>query len=382
MTNQTPVPGPWIRNMNICLDARTATDHFPGIGRYTVNLARAMVSILGRNERLTLLRDPTQSSPWDLTTLAGAQVQVIDVPLSPFSRRQQWILPRLLRRLEATIYHSPYYLMPYRPGVPALVTIHDLIPLCYPRYFTLVQRVVFAVTVRLAVRAARRVIAVTRATASDLQRYLRNSVARASVIPEAADPAFRPRPPAEVEAVRRRYDLPEQYVLYLGSNKPHKNLVRLVEAWARPRSLPLVIAGAWDPRYSEPRQRAEALGLGGSVLWFGPALELDLPAIYTGAIAFVFPSLYEGFGLPVLEAMACEIPVACSHASSLPEVVGEAALTFDPTDTTAIARAVDRLLSDADLRADLRKRGVRQAARFSWERAARETLALYRALSV
>ncbi|HID89588.1 MAG TPA: glycosyltransferase family 1 protein, partial [Anaerolineae bacterium] len=187
---------------------------------------------------------------------------------------------------------------------------------------------------------------------------------------------------------RRKYGLPERYILYLGSNKPHKNLVRLVEAWAlvtkrgtrdteHGSRTTLVIAGAWDPRYPESRERAESLGLG-NIRWLGPVPESDLPALYTGATVFVFPSLYEGFGLPVLEAMACGAPVICSNVSSLPEVAGDAAVTFTPTDPGAIADALDRVLNDAGLCADLRDRGLRRARLFSWDQSARRTLALYR----
>ena len=135
--------------MNFCLDARTATDHFPGIGRYVVNLAQAMIPLLGRDERLILLRNPSWPSRWDLTTLAGERVQVMGVPLSLFSLRQQWVIPRLLRRLEADLYHSPYYLMPYRPGVPTVLTVYDLIPLFYPQYVATKARLLFRWTIPL-----------------------------------------------------------------------------------------------------------------------------------------------------------------------------------------------------------------------------------------
>ncbi len=363
------------------LDARTATDHFPGIGRYAVNLARAMAPLLGSEERLTLLRDPTRPSPWDLSPLAGERVRVVDVPLSPFSLRQQWAVPRLLARLETDLYHSPYYLMPYRPGVLTILTVHDLIPLLFPRQSTLQARLLFRWTTALALRAARHMIAVSDATRQDMMRCFRVSAEKVSIIPEAADPAFYPRSSAEVEALRRRYGLPGSFVLYVGSNKPHKNLTRLVEAWARITEYgirnTLVLAGPWDPRYPEPRLRAEQLGVE-NIRWLGPVPEADLPALYSAATLFVFPSLYEGFGLPVLEAMACGTPVACSSTSSLPEVVGDAALTFDPTDVAAIADALSCLLADSDLRTHLREPGLRRAARFSWKRTAARILALYR----
>lgn len=374
--------------MRFVLDARTATGHFPGIGRYAFNLARAMVPRLDPAEELIVLRhaSPAGPAPWALDTLAEgpAGARVVDVPASPFELRQQWLLPRRLRQLGAALYHSPYYLMPYRPGVPAVVTVHDLIPLLYPQYFTAGQRLIFALTIRAATRTARQIVAVSNATARDLERLLGplagRGAARVSVIPEAADPTFGPRPDREIAALRARLGLPERYVLYLGSNKPHKNLVRLVEAWARlpPQPLPLALAGLWDPRFPEARLRAEALGLGDAVRFLGSVPEPDLPALYGGATAFVFPSEYEGFGLPVLEAMACGAPVACARTSSLAEIAGDAALMFDPAGEEAIAQALAQLLSTPDLRAELRDRGRERAAQFSWQRAAQETLALYR----
>lgn len=363
------------------LDLRTATAHFPGIGRYVVNLARAMVPLLASQERLILLRDPTRPSPWNLSALAGERVQVVDVPFSPFSLRQQWAVPRLLARLGADLYHSPYYLMPYCPGVPAVLTVHDLIPLRLPRQSTLQARLLFRWTMALALRTVHQVVAVSEATRRDLLRWFRVPAGRVTVIPEAADPAFFPRPPAEIETVRRRYGLPDSFVLYVGSNKPHKNLPRLVEAWAQITEHgirnTLVLAGPWDPRYPEPRRRAEQLGLE-NVRWLGPVPEADLPALYSAATLFVFPSLYEGFGLPVLEAMACGVPVVCSDTSSLPEVAGDAALRVNPTDVEALAAAIERALADEALRADLRATGLERARQFTWEAVAQKTLGVYR----
>jgi glycosyltransferase involved in cell wall biosynthesis len=362
------------------LDARTATAHFPGIGRYVVSLARAMASLLEGDERLVLLLDPGRPSFWDLRRLGGQRLRVVDVPLSPFSLRQQWAVPRLLRRFQADLYHSPYYLMPYRPGTPALLTVYDLIPLLFPEHVSFRAGLLFRWATALALRVAGHVLTPSEATRRDLLSVYHLPAEKVTSVPLAADPTLRPRPAAEIEAVCRKHGLPEGYVLYLGSNKPHKNLVRLVETWARLQAqpLPLVIAGAWDPRYPEPRLRAKALGLRQSVLWIGPIPESDLPALYTGATAFVFPSLYEGFGLPALEAMACGAPVVCARIPSLLEVGADAVLQFDPTSVAAMADALKRALADPDLRADLRQRGLTRAARFSWERTARQTLRVYR----
>jgi len=368
--------------MRFVLDARTATDHFPGIGRYVVNLAQAMVPLLGEGEQLSLLRDLAQSFPYGLTALSGGPVRTIEVACSPFSLGQQWRVPRLLRGLGADVYHSPYYLMPYRPGVSTVVTVYDLIPLLFSRHVPARARLLFRWTTAFALRAASHVIVISEATRRDLQACFRLSSQKVTTIPLAAASSFRPRSPTEVARVRRKHALPEDYVLYLGINKPHKNLVRLIDAFSlvtqHASRFTLVIAGAWDSRYPEPRQRVTELGLEGDVRFLGPVAEGDLPALYSGALLFAFPSECEGFGLPVLEAMACGTPVACANVSSLPEVGGDAVLYFDPADVEAIAEAFCQALADADLRTELRERGLRQAAHFSWKQTAQRTLDLYR----
>jgi alpha-1,3-rhamnosyl/mannosyltransferase len=372
------------------LDARTATPHFPGIGRYVSNLARAMVPLLAADERLTILHDPAHP----LARLPDGPVARVPVTASPFSLSQQWQVPRLLRRLGAGLYHSPYIAMPYLPGVPALLTLYDLIPLRYPEHSTVRARLLVRWTTRLALGAARHAIAISDFTRQDFVQEFHLPTGRITAIPLAADPAFCPQSPEAMAAVRARYGLPEQFTLYLGSNKPHKNLVRLVEAWQvangrwrmtehrRPTAVHhLVIAGAWDERYPEARRRADELGLDGKIIFLGPVPEAELPALYAAATIFVFPSLYEGFGLPVLEAMACGTPVVCANTSSLPEVAGEAALTADPLDVAAMAAALARVVDDAGLRRDLREKGLSRAGRFNWENTARRTLDLYRVLA-
>lgn len=366
------------------LDARTATDHFPGIGRYVSNLAQAMAAQLGDDERLLILLDPGRPSRWTLPEKPRSQVEHAAIRASPFSLRQQWLVPRLLGRYDADVYHSPYYLMPYRPGVPVVLTVHDLIPQLFSRHVSLQARLIFRITTWLALRRAVQVISVSEATRRDIQEHYRYSPEAIKVIPEAASPQFRPLPAGPVSEMRRKYRLPETYSLYFGSNKPHKNLVRLIEAWNQllsacsPRAPILVMAGQWDDRYPEARRAVTRLGIAQSVCFLGPVADEDLPALYNGASIFVFPSLYEGFGLPVAEAMACGCAVVCADAASLPEVAGDAALLVDPRDPRAIADAVQTLLEDDSLRSELGQRALRRAAQFSWSRAGEETLAIYR----
>lgn len=369
--------------MVFTLDVRTATPHFPGIGRYVTNLARALAGQLQPSEGLLLLGHPDQASQFAM--LCTPVVQFLACPAAPFGVEQQWLVPHLLRQRAArspVLYHSPYYLMPYRPGAPTLLTHYDLIPLRFPAYVTLRARLIFGAAMRLALRAAHHVIAISEASRRDLLATFPVAPARVATTPLAPDPHFRPQPAAVIDELRARYALPARFVLYLGINKPHKNLVTLLHAYAQlPVSVPpLVIAGAWDDRYPEPKQAAAMLNLTARVHFLGPVAEAELPALYAAAAVFVFPSRYEGFGLPVLEAMACGTPVACSNVSSLPEIAGDAALQFNPNDASAIAQAIQRLLEETTLCADLQARGLMQAARFTWERTAALTLSSYRKL--
>jgi glycosyltransferase involved in cell wall biosynthesis len=210
---------------------------------------------------------------------------------------------------------------------------------------------------------------------------------RVVVTPLAADPNLvRVTDHGHLDRVRRRYGLPERFALFLGAMEPRKNLLRLLDAWANIKPAIrhetwLVVAGADGWLNDGVRARVAALGLTDHVRFTGYVDSDDVAALYSLATVFAYPSLWEGFGLPVLEAMACGTPVLASDVSSLPEVAGDAAVLVSPTDVEAIADGLTRLLDDAALRADLVARGLRRAAGFSWERCARETLAVYRAVA-
>ncbi len=365
----------------IGIDGRYIQDHFPGIGRYTFNLIDALARV-APNERLLVLHNPAlPNSHYDVAALGRyPNVQLSRVTVPTFSPAEQiGLLPRAPK---VDLFHSPYYYKPYFSRVPSVVTIFDLLPLFYPAALPNARtRFIFRVAMGLAARTATRIIAPSSSTCRDLVARLRVARDKIDVIPLAADARFRPQPAAEIARVRAVYGLEAEYVLSVGINKPHKNFRTLIEAWERAgdRQRILAIAGAWDARYADLATQAELAKArtGADIRFIRNVADGDLPALYGGALVFVLPSLYEGFGLPPLEAMACGVPVVVSNVSSLPEVVADAGVLVDPHDADGLAARLRELLDDPGRRANASERSLRRASEFSWERTARETLAVY-----
>lgn len=319
------------------------------------------------------------------------------VPLNRFSENlgkvwfEQIAFGNACRRERAALAHIPYFAPPLSPPTRIVVTIHDLIPLILPLYR---GSILVRLYTRLAASGARRadaVIADSECSKRDVVNRLRIDASRVHVVYLAADARYRPiEDAAQIEAVRRKYALPEKHLLYLGGFDQRKNVRVIIEAFSL---LPefyqagyrLALAGVSRGQDSEffpdPQRIAREVGLADDAIRsIGGVLEEDKPALYAGAIAFLFPSLYEGFGLPPLEAMACGTPVISSDAASLPEIVGDAALQVDPRSPLAWAESLRAVLSDDARRAEMRERGLAQAQKFSWTRAAEETLAVYRSV--
>lgn len=363
--------------MKVVVDARTASPHFPGIGRYTSNLIRALASYQD------FISVQTLRGPGPLSYPIGPDQPEISVRASVFSLHQQWEIPRFLGKQNASLYHSPYYLMPYHLNIPIVFTCHDLIPIIFPQYFGNFQRVIYRVAHLIAARVSSRIIAVSESTKSDLTRYLSVDEQKISAIPLAADDIFQPQSSSTIEAIRNTYGLPRLYCLYVGTNKPHKNLLGLLKAWQilhNSKSLEghsLIIVGPWDSRYPEARKFTADTYLE-SVKFVGEVEEKHLPAIYSGATTFIQPSLYEGFGLPVIEAMACGAAVTCSNTSSLPEVAGDGANYFNPKDPKHMATALGDLIGNTNKLNTLREKSIHQASRFSWNKTALSTIEAYR----
>ncbi len=372
--------------MRIGIDARYLHDHFPGIGRYVAGLLQGFAE-LDHRHTLVLLYHPEQlGRRFALSELQRPGCEPVPFPLPPFHPAAQWRLPLLARRLQLDLLHSPYYFKPYAGmPCPTLVTIFDIIGRRVPGAIPRRSRPLFELLMTLAIRNSRGIITASQHTRRDLVTVYRADPRRIAVTPLAADRRFAPRSHAECAELRARYGLPERYLLYLGANKPHKNLLRLLYAWqlllaagtVDAGNCRLVIAGHHDPRYAADLQAAIPPERRETVLFLPNPVETDLPALYSGAEIFVFPSLYEGFGLPPLEAMACGTPVVCAGSSSLPEVVGEAALLVDPYDPASIAAGLRRLLHDKQLRGRLRAAGLIRARSLSWQETARMTMQVY-----
>jgi len=390
--------------MRILFDARVIQDHFPGIGRYAHSLLGALPAHLRPDESLIVLRDPSaRNTRLDLARLQHPRIAWIDYGTPIFHPANLLREPPALPAgPEPMVAHYPYYVRPCAGRAPSVTTLYDAISLVYPQLVpSAPRRLLIRVLTNLAVRASTAFVTISQASARDIERHWPATRGRITVTPLAADAVFTPQPPERCAAARAKFGLPEHFTLYLASNKPHKNLIRLIDAWAilisqlpgakpgrapqskiqNPESQILVIAGHQDPRYPQAQERARALGIADQVRFIGEVSNADMPALYSACALFVFPSLYEGFGLTPLEAMACGAPVACSNTSSLPEVAGDAALLFDPTDVEAIAAACARVLTNPALRQELRASSVRQAARFTWAETARRTLEVYRRIA-
>jgi len=361
-----------------------------GSGQYLRHLLQALGS-LAPAEELTLFlpryrgdQGPSQGASWRTCSLR-TPFDGLDENLAKVWF-EQCSFPRASARLGLDVAHVPYFAPPLWPRVPTVVTIHDLIPLILPEYRGSPWVRGYMRLVSRAAREAALVLTDSRASARDILRLLHIPPERLRVIYLAADARYRPLAPAAWQPTCARLGLPPRYLLYLGGFDRRKNVAVLLEAFALARKslggVPLVVAGRLPARDSafapDPRPIAGRLGLGEGVHYTGWVAEEDKPALYAGAVAFLFPSSYEGFGLPVLEAISCGTPAIVGGGSSLEEIAGPGGLVVPPGEATALAEAMVRLVEGPALREELSAKGREHARGFSWLQTARQTLAAYR----
>jgi glycosyltransferase involved in cell wall biosynthesis len=374
--------------VTLCLDLSAAAHERAGLGRYAASLAQALLPLepgltaFVNDRRESRLRAPLSDLPTHTANLPRKRWR-LRAAVSYFGG------PPLDHAFEGiTLFHATEHLLPKLTRARSVFTLHDVAYLLFPQYHLLQNRLYLTLMMPRFLARADRVIAVSEASRRDALRFYRLNPEKVVVIPEGVEPRFRPEPdPARLAAVRQKYALPERFILCVGTIEPRKNLPTLLEAYAalRPHHprLGLVLAGGKGWLYQSFFERLQSLGLETQtrVTLTGYVPDDDLPALINCAEVFAFPSVFEGFGLPPLEAMACGVPVVCSNASSLPEVVSDAGISLPPADPRAWAEALDRLLTDPVLHADLRTRGLARSRLFTWEAAALHTLQVYQSVS-
>jgi glycosyltransferase involved in cell wall biosynthesis len=366
--------------LHIAIDAHSVGTKLAGNETYIANLIEALAEI-DRSNRYTLYVTRREAAARFEGRWPHVGVQRT-LPHTPLVRVPITLVAEMRRR-PVNLLHVQFTAPPFAP-CPVVVSIHDLSFEHLPETFKRRSRMQLRLTVRRTARTAAHIITISEFTRRDLISTYGIEPERITVTPLAAAPHFKPASREDVARVRRLYGIEADYILAVGSIQPRKNLVRLIRAYAdlrRSRSqdkLPqLVVVGKKAWLYGETLRAVEEHGMGDRALFTGYVSEADLPALYTGAKCFVYPSYFEGFGLPPLESMQCGTPVVTGNLTSLPEVVGDAGLTVDPFDEAALAAAVGRLIDDSELRARLRVKGLTRAASFNWHETARLTLQAY-----
>jgi glycosyltransferase involved in cell wall biosynthesis len=365
--------------MRVAIDARKLHDF--GIGTYIRNLLRHLARI-DQSSEFVLLCAPADMH---VAPTLGPNFRAVLEPSPNYSIREQWHVPMVLQREKPDVYHAPHYVLPAAVTAPSVVTIHDCIHLIFPQYLPNRRAYLYARTAMwAAARRADAILTVSEASKRDILRFFDVKPEKVVVVHNAIDERFW-MPPADedVARVRERYQLEHGFVLYAGNIKPHKNLVRLIEAFDQIRKggfeeMKLLIIGDEMSKMPQLRRAVHQHHLHKHVRFLGYVSDETLAILYRLAEVFVFPSIYEGFGLPPLEAMASGTPVVTSNVSSLPEVTGDAAVLVNPHDTSSIVAGMRRVLSDPAFANQLRLKGPVRAREFSWERSVAKTHDLYR----
>ena len=374
------------KTLRVGVDARLTYYREGGISTYTMGLLRGLAQVVGEGEEIIVL----QSRKDRLPRIIGPYLSVAHLWTPPHHRLEQVGLPLELAYRRLDVVHCPDFIPPLHRRCRAVITVHDLAFLLYPHLLTEESQRYYS-QIDQAVKSADAIIAVSENTRKDLVERVGAKPEKVVVIPEAADELYRPLEREVVEtSLRSRFGLATGYMLFVGTIEPRKNLPFLLRAYATMRerwrsksiALPkLVIAGRKGWLFEDVFKVVDELCLGDEVRFLGVVSPDDLVLLYNGACLLVFPSLYEGFGLPPLEAMACGTPVIGANVSSIPEVVGDAGLLFSARESEALIAGLENLILDQALANSLRQKGFERVRQFSWKHTAQETLALYRKLA-
>jgi len=368
----------------IGIDARMfGTAQAAGIGQYAEELVRHLVK-----------NDPANQYHVFVTGEAGSAFPIYApnltktvVPYPHYTYSEQFLYPGILQKTKLDLVHYTNFNSPiFFHKIPSIVTIHDLTLWFFPgrQQTGPLKRLLYRVVIRRACQNARHIIAITEATKQDIVRLLKIDPSKITVVYEAASDRYRPTSlSSNLDQLKRKFNITKPYFLYVGQWRAHKNVIRLIRAFAIVRrryqlDCQLVLSSKIDSAYPQVQSTIKELGLRDDVILTGYVADSELPYLYGGADCFVFPSLYEGFGLPPIEAMACGTPVVSSNTSCMPEVLGEAARYFDPLDVEEMAKVMAEVGKSYSLKRELKAKGLQQAKLYSFDRMAKETLAVYR----
>ena len=373
--------------MTVYLDVSAGVNVSSGLGRYSRSLTRSLLPYLDEPPTLFYNRIKGRSQP--IQGLERCPEKIVRLGYKPW-RMAAWIgqlahLPFNRLVPNATLFHGMEHLLIPLRGVPTVLTVHDLIFKLFPEHHKKLNHIFLNRAMPLFVKRADAIITISESSKRDLMEHYRTPEDKITVIYEAAAPNFEAPSAEEIHRVRQTYHLPEQFLIVVGAIEPRKNYSRLVETLMRlrekHRDLKLVVVGSKGWLFEEFFEKIDTLKANDHVIFPGYIPDEDLSAVYGAATIAVMASVYEGFGLPVLEAMASHTPVVCSNTSSLPELGGDAAQYFDPMNIDEMIATLEKVLGDETLQKEMVKRGIVQASKFSWDRAARETLAIYNQLS-
>ena len=366
--------------MNILFDARTAIPRFPGIGRYAAELASALAELFEKTgDTLTLIENSST-----LNKLTSAKnIVTVDCDVPPDSPQSCAAINQVIEQVKPTLYHTPHRICHPIETVPTVLTIHDCIPIRCPFETTPQERVAYIASVGSALRTCTRAIAVSQTTLDDLKSLFPDDMGKCRVIHHGVNKVFKPTKPEQHAAAALSNHYKRPILLYIGNNLRHKNLVELFRGFARAKQMlhgvRLVLGGYGCTPLPRHTRLIQELDLEDFVTWIGEIMEAELPAIIGSATALVMPSLYEGFCMPVAEAMACGTPVACSDIPALREICKETVTYFNPEDPDTIAQALVTAVTDNIVRNRNRTAALDRARNFNWDEVARKTRDVYQA---
>jgi glycosyltransferase involved in cell wall biosynthesis len=370
--------------MKIAIVTDCVDDHAAGVGVYTKNLVENLLKV-DNNNKYVLVHYRSGKDQF----YSGKNELVIPMRRWPFYRefRKIFLMPKILESQGFDIVHDPMQIGPFffRKKYKAVVTIHDLAPLLFPKTFNWAVPFHHRFGLRMTLPNVDLILADSDNTKNDIKSRFPLQADKARVVYLGVTEHFARANKAQVSSFKKKYNLARPFILFLGTLEPRKNIETLINAFAKLKNEKgihevLVIAGARGWKFSKIFASVKDLGLQEDVVFLGYVEDMLMPALYSSAEIFVFPSIYEGFGLPPLEAMKCGCPVVCSNAASLQEVVGDAALAVDPYDIAALADSIFKVLRDAGFRKKLVEKGYRNVSRFSWAKCAKDTLTLYEGL--